>query len=234
MYTHIPELPNVKLRTETYEGSRFYLAPNGMWYPSVTTVTGHKSRNFFAEWSKKPENRKKSAFAASRGTSLHSLAEDHLQNKEVKTADADPSAVRMYTELIPYLHKINNIRAQETTLWSSSLRIAGRLDLLSDYAGIPSIVDFKTSFKLKEEYQIQNYFEQCTIYSVAWKQMTQQKIKQIVVLIATENDGVQEFVRNPVDYAPGVHKTIQNFWKDYDFNHIQDTLNAITVDSNSK
>jgi hypothetical protein len=203
-----------------------------MWYPSVTTVTGFSSREFFAEWSKDPENHKKSQYAASRGTKLHSYIEKRLLNEPVDFSDDTTSAPLLYEDIVPYLHKINNIRAQETTLWSPTIRIAGRLDLLSDYAGIPSVVDFKSSTKWKAEEYIQNYFEQCTIYSIMWTQLIKQPIKQIVVLIATENSGVQEFVRNPVDYVPKVYRTLKNFWKHHNFERIQETLNALTTHHN--
>ena len=41
-------LPQLKVIEN--EGKRLYVTPEGNKYPSVTTVTGWKKREFFAEW----------------------------------------------------------------------------------------------------------------------------------------------------------------------------------------
>ena len=72
-------LPQLKV-IET-EGKRLYVTPEGNKYPSVTTVTGWKKREFFAEWRKK--NPEESKYALQRGNDFHLLIEKYLNNEQV-------------------------------------------------------------------------------------------------------------------------------------------------------
>ena len=50
-FNHI-ELQKQELQRIEENGRRFYVTPEGNRYPSVTTVTGHAKKEFFAEWRK--------------------------------------------------------------------------------------------------------------------------------------------------------------------------------------
>ncbi len=71
-FTHIAA-PVVLEEVESYSnstGGRYYNAPGGRKYPSVTTVTGWEKSAFFAEWRRKnPEESKR---VLKRGNDLHS------------------------------------------------------------------------------------------------------------------------------------------------------------------
>ena len=54
-------------------GGRVYETPSGKLYPSVTTVTGFKKKDFFAKW--RAENPEESRRVLSRGNSLHKITE---------------------------------------------------------------------------------------------------------------------------------------------------------------
>jgi hypothetical protein len=83
-FTHIPPSNIFELDQTEIEGTgRFYLSPAyNLWIPSVTTVTGFASKEFFKEWAKNPENKKKSKMATTNGQKLHQIVEDYLQNKK--------------------------------------------------------------------------------------------------------------------------------------------------------
>jgi len=76
---------------ETAPTGRTYLTPSGNKYPSITSVLGILSENDIREWRQrvgKKEADRVSRVAASRGTSVHTLVEDYLNNKEINLEKA--------------------------------------------------------------------------------------------------------------------------------------------------
>jgi genome maintenance exonuclease 1 len=225
MYKQMNTYDGVDLESKQTPKGRFYRSPtNGLWYPSVTTVTGYSKAKFFAEWRKNPENQKEATRAANRGTRLHTIIENHLNNEQLDETKETREIVGLFSSMKPYLHKIQNIYCQEKSLWSDKLRMAGRVDCIADYCGTPSVIDFKGSTKRKSEEYIQNYFEQTCCYSMMWTERTGKVLPQIVILIAVEDGTVQEFVKRPIEYVKQVKSSIQGFWKDHDFSALQDTI----------
>jgi len=202
-------------------GKRFYLTPDGKRYPSVTTVVGFEKNKFFAEWRKK--NPKESQRVTARGTALHSLVERYMEGKGVDATTTDSNGLvdenlsatvlDLFKQMRPYIdRRIDNVVAQETPLWSDLLELAGRVDLISDYDGKLSIVDFKGSTKAKKPEDIENYFLQATAYAIMWQERTGIPVKQIVILISTEEGIVQEFIEDPKDWVPKLREAI-NLWQ---------------------
>jgi genome maintenance exonuclease 1 len=85
-------------------------------------------------------------------------------------------------------------------LYSDKYRIAGRVDLIAEWDGKLSVIDFKTSTKQKDEEDIQNYFMQCTAYALMFAERTGIWIDDIVVVIATEEGPAQIFEKQIHDY----------------------------------
>lgn len=204
----LQELRSVTLK----DGSRFYESPDGQKYPSVTTVVGWEKREFFKEW--RAKNAEESKRILANGNKVHSLIEDYLNNEEVSRDDH--RAYEQFDNIKSLLHNISNIRAQESALYSSLLCLAGRVDCVADYNGIPSIIDFKTSKRLKTKDQIEDYFCQATAYAIMWQQMTGEKIPQIVILITTANGEVQEYVERPVNYVGPLKRKIDLYFSQID------------------
>lgn len=196
------------LKCVTGETGRYYVTEDGERYFSVTTVTGFEKSQFFAEWRRKnPEESKR---VTRRGNNLHSIIEDYLNNKVVNPSD---DVMDLFVRMLPMLHKIDNIHAQEVPLWSKLLKLAGRVDCVAEYDGKLSIIDFKGSTRHKRESDIQNYFQQATAYAVMWQERTGQSIEQIVILISNEDGTTQELVRKPLDYVADLHQTVLKFRK---------------------
>lgn len=195
------------LECVTTENGRYYTSPDGIKYHSVTTVTGHKKKKFFAEWRR--NNPEESKRVTSRGNRLHSIIEKYLNNEGSTTSKGLDTY--LFKQMIPLLNKIDNIHALEISLHSKLLGLAGRVDCIAEYNGVLSVVDFKGSTKEKRRSDIENYFEQTTAYAIMWKELTGESIDQIVVLISNEDGVVQEFVENPVNYVPSLRRTIVDF-----------------------
>jgi len=208
-------------RSVEENGKRFYLTPNGKRYPSVTTVVGFEKNKFFAEWRRK--NPKESQRVTARGTALHSLVERYMEGKGVDATTRDSNdlvdenlsatVLDLFQQMQPYIDaRIDNVVAQETPLWSDLLELAGRVDLIADYDGELSIVDFKGSTKAKRPEDIENYFLQATAYAIMWQERTGIPVKQIVVLISTEEGLVQEFKEDPKVWVPKLRDAI-SLWQ---------------------
>ena len=191
MFNHIPvEIDQLK-RKNTDKGRR-YETPDGRLYPSVTTILSHKSKPFIQEWRKRvgaKEADKISRVASVRGTKIHTLCEDALNNKEEDINKLSLLDQEMYKEFRPLLNDIDNIRCLEATMYSDHLRLGGQADCIAEYKGQLSVIDFKTSKKRKTRSQCYNYFIQCSAYAIMFEERTGIPINNSVILMAQEDDG---------------------------------------------
>ena len=205
----------VNLKREEYNGKRFYISPKGTKLPSVTTFLSHFKGDSIAKWRKKvgeEEANKISARASRRGTKFHSLMESYISNQEGFLNDnVMPDMKHTFNQFLPILDRVDNVHYMETMLYSEVLGLAGQVDCIAEYDGVPSIIDFKTSLKPKREDWILSYFEQCTCYSLMYEEMTGIKCKQIVVMIAVDHEEPQVFVRNRKDYIPELARKVRQF-----------------------
>jgi len=194
MFNHIVcELPKLN-RVTNEDGTRVYQTPTGNKYPSVTTVTGLLKKQSIIAWRKRvgeEEANRISSTAARRGTRIHSLAEKYLLNE---TVNPDMFDIEMWNKFKPILHNINNIYALEQSLFSDHLEVAGTVDCIAEYNGRMSVIDFKTSKRIKDRDSIHDYFMQCSAYAVAFEEMTKIPVPQIVILIAVDEEDPLIFV----------------------------------------
>tara|TARA_B000000437_G_scaffold173580_1_gene129549 strand:+ start:50 stop:763 length:714 start_codon:yes stop_codon:yes gene_type:complete len=224
-YTHKPvELK--KLTTQTVNFKRFYETPDGKLYPSITTVLSTRNKKGLFEWRKKVGDEIANYVArtsANRGTAVHHMCEDYLNNFPVDWPDKWKEHEKKF---LPYclfkqlkksvLEKIDNIRSQECALFSHKYRVAGRVDCIAEYDGELSIIDFKTSTKERTDEYNENYYIQAAAYAEMFEEQTGTPIEQIVILVVTEDGVVQEFVKNKYDYIPLLVESIDNFTKDWE------------------
>ena len=149
--------------------------------------------------------------AARRGKSLHTLVEQYLGNDTPSIRDVLP--LGLFRLMKPYLDQINNIRLLEKIMYSPELTIAGQVDCVAEYNGKLSVIDFKSSNKERIEDWVENYFLQCTAYSKMYEETFDEKIEQIVVLIAAEDGTMTAFVKEPKDYMDTLVESIDMFYK---------------------
>tara|TARA_B100001758_G_C18295016_1_gene549136 strand:+ start:245 stop:901 length:657 start_codon:yes stop_codon:yes gene_type:complete len=203
MFNHIPvEIDQLK-RKNTDKGRR-YETPSGALYPSVTTILSHKSKPFIQEWRKRvgaKEADRISRVASVRGTKIHTLCEDALNNKEEDVSKLSLLDQEMYKEFRPLLNDIDNIRCLEATMYSDHLRLGGQADCIAEYKGKLSVIDFKTSKKRKTRSQCYNYFIQCSAYAIMFEERTGIPINNSVILMAQEDDGPVVFTATRDDFV---------------------------------
>ena len=102
----------------------------------------------------------------------------------------------MFNSLLPALERIDNINALEVPLFSNHLGVAGRVDCIAEYNGELSVIDFKTSSKIKKKEWITDYFLQSCAYAIMWEERTKIPITQIVIIMAVYCDDPIVFVEH--------------------------------------
>jgi hypothetical protein len=174
-------------RVTTPEG-RLYQTPSGKSYPSVTTITGLLGKEAIIAWRKRvgdEEANRISTKAANRGTKIHSLCESYLNNEHV---EADFFHKEMWNSILPELRKIDNVHCLESPLYSDHLQVAGTVDCIAEYEGKLSVIDFKTSKRIKSREDIHNYFMQCSAYAVAFEERTGIPVSRIVIIMGVDDE----------------------------------------------
>lgn len=208
-------LADHRLERVSVDGKRYYVTPQGERYPSVTTVLSSMNAQGIQEWRNKvgaEEAQKISTQASRRGTAVHLLAERYLRNELDWDREAMPSNLETFKQIKSYLDKhCDNVYGNEIMLYSDDLRTAGQCDLVARIHGIRTIGDFKTAKKAKKEEWIQNYFYQCTAYALMLYEREKVWCPQICLMIATDEDGLQVFLKRTSDYVP----LVRQFFDDY-------------------
>ena len=127
MYNHKPvELQPITATNQ--DGVRLYKTPEGNKYPSITTVLSVRNKKGLAEWRKRVGNdvaNHISRTAANRGTKVHHMCEDYLNNMQFNSPLEWENHMKHF---LPYclfselrdnaLSYIDNIYAQEAGLYS--------------------------------------------------------------------------------------------------------------------
>ena len=199
MFNHIQhDIPKL-VRVDSPEG-RKYQTPSGKSYPSVTSVVGLLGKEAIREWRARvgeEEANRVSTRAARRGTTIHSLCENYLLNKEVKPGLFD---VETFDSIKPLLNRINNIHCLETRLFSDHLQVAGTVDCIAEFDGRVSVIDFKTSRRIKSREDIHGYFMQTSAYSVMFEELTSIPVDRLVIIMSVDDEAPLLFIEKRDDW----------------------------------
>lgn len=193
MFRHVSniDLPWDNLKTKNINGKRHYILPNGTKpLPSVSTVLSALDDGWIHEWRKAvgaEEANRVGRVATRRGTRTHNLIEKHLRNEEIDLSKEMPDSRQGFLLLKKAADKhIQDIVAMEYALGSEFIGMAGRADLIANFDGELSIIDWKTSKRAKRHDEIRGYFMQSTAYSLLFEDMTGIPINQIVVVMCPD------------------------------------------------
>ena len=208
MFNYVDGLPKLKsLETKEENGRRFYLLPSGRYVPSVTTMLGYFKAQRIQEWRDRvghAEADKIRNRASTRGTKFHNLLEKYLSNEPVNiiTESLMPDMKQAFNDIKSTIDRIDNIHYLETPLYSEKMRLAGRTDVIGEFDGVLSVIDFKTSSKPKTESMIEDYFLQGTCYALMYEERVGIPIDQIVVIMSTDGmEKPQLFVKDKEQYV---------------------------------
>lgn len=214
------ELSEFNLKTQTIDGKRHYVTPEGNKYPSVTSVTGLLSRKQITAWKKRVGEKKAneiSSRAARRGTSFHTLCEKYLRKEEFEFDN--PLQQANFKSIVPLLDKIEPL-AIESAMYSDKYRIAGRCDCVGYFRGELAIIDFKTSNKQKTHKYIEGYLIQETAYAQCVYEMTGEMPKIIVTIVSVDEDSSSQlFVDQPEHWVPKLVDVRTQYYNLYEKNN---------------
>tara|TARA_R110000868_G_scaffold79604_23_gene226455 strand:+ start:426 stop:1121 length:696 start_codon:yes stop_codon:yes gene_type:complete len=193
----------------------------GKSYPSITRVLGAKPKPQLEAWKRrvgKAEAEKISLEATTKGHALHTLAEYYLANHDTEVEEALKVCLDTVTVIWNYLRpwidgNILKVHGQECNVYSPTLKVAGRFDLLPSFAdGTLAIVDFKNSKRPKKREYIQDYFLQGTFYSLAIYELTGKMAKRIVVPVVSP-EGLQVFETTPGKHFQELRQRITEYYE---------------------
>jgi len=194
------------------DGKRYYLTPDGNYYPSITSILSQQENLGLEAWKERvgeKEAKRISKESARIGTAVHQLAEFYLSNVQVKLDKEEKKIIDTFNRLRFLLGNINNIVGLEIPLFSDLIRVAGTCDCIAEYNGKLSIIDFKTSRKPKKEEWIDDYYMQTFAYKLMFEEMTGIEIQQVVILIASvESFDVQVFKKPAKDADEWLEKLV--------------------------
>ena len=211
MFTHLDnDIPEIK--TETIDRKRYYVTPEGKKYPSITTVLGHFNKKAIYEWRQRvgeKEANRISTQASRRGTKVHQMCEDFINNEldEKKFMPSDKETFNSIKNILA--NNINNIHCQEATLYSDYLQVAGRVDCVAEWEGKLSVIDFKTSRRLKKREHIHNYFQQGSAYCVMYEERTKVPVSQVVIVMTVDSEKPQIFIEKRDSWIPSLMEKIK-------------------------
>lgn len=216
MFTH-DWLPDESITRIDSNGSRLYKTHDGS-FPSITAILSATSdKTALNEWIKrvgKDEAKKIGRQAARRGTKNHGLWESYLKNEPIDEIKI-PSIKESFNQLKTLFDEnITTVRALEKPLYSKTLKIAGTVDCVADYQGIPSIIDFKTSMNQKKKEWIHNYFIQAAAYSIMVEEMYGLQCPQIVIMMEVQSTGIPEvFIEDPNNWITDLIYARETYYK---------------------
>lgn len=217
VFNHVNQLFGLpQLIQENTETGRRYVTPEGNAYPSVTTVLKQHSEEGIAKWRKKVGDKKAdhiSRTANRRGTEVHDALERYLNNEENVTRGMMPNAKSVYVHMKKVVDDhVNNIHCLETPLYSDQLKLAGTVDCIAEYDGKLTVIDFKTSLKLKKKAWIDAYFMQLAAYATMYTEHTGMEITNGVIIIGVDNVHFAQIMKvNPLEYVAPLKEYIHKY-----------------------
>ena len=205
-FVHLANRPELSfgMRTENKNGKRHYVTPEGELYPSITTILGEFSKASIQKWRKRvgeTEANKISGKASRRGTSVHSVCEAYIKNEDGFFDGQTPNIIELFKTIEPFLERVDNIHGVELALYSDHFGVAGRTDLIAEFDGVLSVIDYKTSNKIKKKDWCESYFAQGAFYGIAYEELTKIPVSQVVIIIAVDNEHPQLFVEKRDDWV---------------------------------
>ena len=185
-------------------------------YPSISTILSdtapeHK-KNGLKNWMEnEPAHHYITKQAQDIGTQSHKIIEYYL-NGNLALEEFDLLPIAHFNNLKPFLEKISTVTSIEQRMYSDNLKVAGTSDLIAEYDGVLSIIDYKTKRKPQIDDYMYEYYLQTTCYAQMFEEVTGEKINQVVILVSSEKNTRQEFIKTCDDYIEPLNKRIEKYY----------------------
>ena len=186
---------------------RYYHCGKGN-YPGVTTILEATKRPEdaagLARWRARvgeAEANRISSESAARGTQVHARIEAYLsprlpQPQALEPLDHDPALDGYWNSIQSAIAEIKPLYLEQF-VYSDRYRYAGTMDCLGYYQGKLSLIDFKTSAKVKPEAYTVDWLCQLVAYAAASREIgiLPDSIELGVVLVALPDRPAQVFTK---------------------------------------
>ena len=185
-------------------------------YPSISTILSATStddkKNGLKNWkANEPAHEYITKQSQHIGTQSHKIIEDYLSNN-LSLEEFDLLPIAHFNNLKPFLENISDVTCIEQRMYSDKLKVAGTSDLIAYYDGKLSIIDYKTKRKPQIDDYMYEYYLQTTCYAQMFHEVTGQKINQIVILVSSEKNTRQEFIKTCDNYIEPMNERIKNYY----------------------
>ena len=189
-----------------YNGKRIYDV-NDQKLPSVTTILSAtqpaEKRESLQRWRDRvgaAAAEKITREATNRGSAMHDFLEKFCLGKLNLDLLGDNSLEKQMADQIienGLRNKVSEIYGVEATLFYPN-KYAGAADLICNYEGKNSIIDFKNSSQLRKDEWNTDYYLQLSAYQMAHNKVYGTDIDQGVILVCTKDLMFQRFVIDSV------------------------------------
>ena len=213
-FNHVGSSLDCELKTENINGKRIYETPNGDKYISITSLLSNLSKASIQKWRARVgevEANKISTQASRRGTSVHNICESYIQNEDGYLEDQLPNVVEMFQSIEPLLNRIDNIHVVEGSMWSDHLKLAGRTDLIAEFDGRLSGIDYKSSNKKKTWEMCNQYFMQGAFYAIAYEERTGIPVDTVVIIMAVQDEQPLLFIEKRDEWIEPLKEVIYKY-----------------------
>ena len=195
-------------------GKRLYETPDGNAVASVTTILdATKDKTHLIAWKKRVGEQKAQEIvteAAGVGTRMHKYLGDYIEFGEWPQPGSNPYAQQAHgmAEVIKTqaLTDVDEIWGSEVNLYMPNM-YAGTTDLVGQYKGQPSIMDFKQTNKPKKVEWVVDYFLQLVAYAEAHNEIYGTNIREGHVFMCSRAGEYQQF-----DIWPNEYEEWRNEW----------------------
>ena len=176
-------------------GKRLYETPDGGAVASVTTILDATSdKSGLMAWRKRVGETKAQEIvteAAGVGTRMHKYLEDYIDTAEWPQPGSNPFAIKAH-RMAEQIR--DNAMVDVDEIWGSEVALyvpqmyAGTTDLVGQYKGQPSIMDFKQTNKPKKLEYVQNYFLQLVAYAEGHNEIHGTNIREGHIFMCSRGD----------------------------------------------
>ncbi|KJH70252.1 PD-(D/E)XK nuclease family protein [Aliterella atlantica] len=172
---------------------RFYKV-NGDLLPSVTTIIKAtrtpEDCNRLRKWQHKIDKvhgadtaDRESSNARNRGNTIHEVIAATLKDLSDAQTLITPESKAYWNSVKPIVKAIKNPCAVEHIIYHHTLKYAGTLDLIADWQGKRTIIDWKTSSRIKKLAWMSEAILQVVAYKGAYESMQELPIEQALVVV---------------------------------------------------
>ena len=195
-----------KLQQINEHGTRVYETPNGDKVPSVTTILSKtKDMTHLNEWKQRVGEQQAQRIvkeASGIGSAMHNNLEKFLcgEPRVPGTNLVHQQANEMANQIINNaLVNVNEVWGIEQALYFPGL-YSGTTDLVGEYNGNASIMDFKQTNKPKKKEWVEDYYLQLVAYAEAHNEVYGTKIREGHIFMCSRDLNYQQFDLEPTHY----------------------------------